>query len=502
MTAAIVVYILLVTLPLIGAAIFAEKACRLWALPVRGVWAMTALVMVLIGGRALVNQHATTQPISITLVNGVQLQHHTAPDMITRVELAATTLVALPRTAASYVANIVGSTQSGMLAIAWCLMSAAVLVVICLVYVRLWRLRRTWNVAEFAGHSVRVSPYAGPAVIGILHPEIIVPGWVLESRSEDADLIVLHETEHRNAHDQLLLAGMWALVALFPWHPGSWYCLARTRLAIELDCDARVVGRGTSLRAYAQLLLNQARAQRGAPLHFWLGATSLLEPVSHLERRLDAMTLPSITLAQNKTVRYLRTLSYAAIVATVAVAACESHVPTAADITGLDAASAEKNARSASLISQQPVAYYVDGVSVSADQAHAVHADSIRTVTVLRSGKATEKQQIRITTVNSRNAADSTGMASLLANGQEVATRILAPPESDAGHLATVSQDKTTPPLKVAITIDGVKSDAAAMRALNPADIASVEVIKGPAALKESTDPLAKNGIVRITLKH
>jgi hypothetical protein len=267
---------------------------------------------------------------------------------------------------------------------------------------------------------------------------------------------------------------MWSLVALFPWHPGAWYCLARTRLAIVLDCDARVVRRGASLGTYAALLLNQARARLGAPAQLWLGATSLLEPSSHLERRLNAM-IPhnDPSLAPLRLTRYLRTLSYLAVISTIAIAACESHVPTAADISGLDAASAEANARKASIIDDKPVTFYVDNVKVSADSAHAIDAKSISSVRVIKGSKLASGNGIWITV---RDSADRVRTVDTPVNQKAPFTGL--------------------------VMIDGVASDAAAMKAINPNEIATVEVIKGTAATEKYSDPRAKDGVIVISLKH
>jgi len=297
---------------------------------------------------------------------------------------------------------------------------------------------------------------------------------MLEYGTDDSNLVVMHETEHQRARDPLLLAAMWTLVALIPWHPGAWYCLARTRLAIELDCDARVVRRGASLRTYAELLLNQARVRLGAPAQLWLGATSLLEPSSHLERRLNAM-IPhkDPSLAARPVMRYLRTLSYLAIVSTIAIAACESHVPTAADISGLDAASAETNARKASIISDQPVTFYVDNVKVSADSAHSINARYISSIRVMKPSKPASGNEMWITVLDSTQ-------------------RTYAPD-------ATVARKQ---PFTGLVMIDGVASDLSAMKAIDPSKIATVEVLKGTAAAEQYSDPLAKNGVIVITLKH
>jgi len=206
----------------------------------------------------------------------------------------------------------------------------------------------------------------------------------------------------------------------------------------------------------------------------WLGATSLLEPSSHLERRLNAM-IPhnDPSLAPRPVMRYLRTLSYLAIVSTIAIAACESHVPTAADISGLDAASAETNARKASIISDQPVTFYVDNVKVSADSAHAIDAKYISAIRVMKGSK--------------------------LASGDEIWITV---PDSTQRTYAPDTTVKRKQPFTGLVMIDGVASDLSAMEALDPRKIATVEVIKGTAATERYSNPLAKNGVIVISLKH
>ena len=497
MTAAIVVYVLIVTLPLIAAAALTERTLRLWKWPVRGAWAAAAIAIALIGGRTAVQQMSPSQaPLMIASTGNVTAIHHTDAGVMSDVARLAGNVISFPRSAAAYTAHAVGPAQSRVLMVLWCVASAIMLVFVCVVYARVWYTARRWKVTEFAGQTVRVAPHAGPAVIGLFRPEVVVPHWMLEYGADDSNLVVMHETEHQRARDPLLLAAMWTLVALIPWHPGAWFCLARTRLAIELDCDARVVRRGASLRTYAQLLLNQARVRLGAPAQLWLGATSLLEPSSHLERRLNAM-IPhnDPSLAQRPVVRYLRTLSYLAVVSTIAVAACESHVPTAADISGLDAASAETNARKASIISDRPVTFYVDNVKVSADSAHAIDAKSISSIRVMKGVKLTSGNQMWIT-VDSGYHARTKG--SKLASGDEI--RIALP--DSTYRTRTMDTTKQKQPFTGLVMIDGVASDVAAMKAIDPSTIATVEVIKGPAAMEKYSDPRAKDGVIVISLKH
>lgn len=527
MTVAIVVYMLIVTVPLVGAAILTERLCRLWSLPVRGAWAVAALLIMLVGARTMSQQLVAPQAtFSITAINGTHSSPTIAVSRLARLRNAAAEVMSLPRDDAAYVAHTVGPSENRAFVVLWIVMSVAMLALLCVVYTKVWRARRSWRVVDFVGQRVRVAPHAGPAVVGLFRPEIVVPRWVLDTQSEDSRLIVMHEMEHRTARDPLLLAAMWALVALFPWHPGAWYCLARTRLAIELDCDARVVGRGASLRTYAQLLVNQASARLGAPMHLWLGATSLLEPSTHLERRLRAMIVPqSSNTGRRSFTRYLRTASYMAIVSTIAIAACESHVPTAADISGLDAASAQTDAAKMFTLtsdSLQP-SFYVDGVAVTGEKARQIAADSIASIRIVRPDGATGVRQVRILTLKTMNGTklesrtDTLVATALPLAGGTVMLRTTPDGKFIASHTDTVSlqafprrsvrlvtgkSSEATSLSDVLIFIDGVQSDAAAFKAINPDRIATIDVQKGPAAMKQSTDPRAKNGIIRITLEH
>jgi TonB-dependent SusC/RagA subfamily outer membrane receptor len=99
-------------------------------------------------------------------------------------------------------------------------------------------------------------------------------------------MVLLHEGEHRKARDPALLAGGILLVALAPWNPALWWGLRRLRLAVESDCDARVLGRGVSRKSYGHLLLGVASSSDGLfPL-----APALVEGGStFLERRLRMM---------------------------------------------------------------------------------------------------------------------------------------------------------------------------------------------------------------------
>jgi beta-lactamase regulating signal transducer with metallopeptidase domain len=159
-------------------------------------------------------------------------------------------------------------------------------------YALLWlRLRveaRRWRRAKLKDQEVWVTQALGPAVYGFIRPIILVPQWVIDGPDLERALVLAHEQEHIAARDPgLLLLGL-LLVAIAPWNLPLWWQLRRLRFAMEVDCDARVLGRGAEARAYGQVLLSIGQRRSFAPA----GAIALTEPASQLLRRIRIMTTP------------------------------------------------------------------------------------------------------------------------------------------------------------------------------------------------------------------
>ncbi len=156
-----------------------------------------------------------------------------------------------------------------------------------------WRLRRLVR-SQRAGSSdrtvvdgvpVTLTDTLGPATAGLWRPRVLLPRWVLALPAERRRYVVRHEDEHRRAHDAALLAGVSALVALMPWNVALWWQLRRLRLAVEMDCDRRVVASLGDAVGYGALLLDVAEAaNRGPRLQ-----PALLGGSGMLERRLTAL---------------------------------------------------------------------------------------------------------------------------------------------------------------------------------------------------------------------
>lgn len=213
-----------------------------------------------------------------------------------------------------------GSTSRWII-IGWIALSALLIVRHAVALRRLSILRRQWARASIDGVRVEVSANTGPAVVGLRDAAIVVPAWFASLPDEERRLVLAHEAQHIAEDDHVLLWWARFLAVLVPWHPAIWYANHRLRLAVEEDCDARVLGSGASPVAYADTLVNVAqRAQGRQPVL----APALLEPASSLSRRITAMFAPPA--------RFPRVVSIGATAAGVAlfIVGCMTREPTGA----------------------------------------------------------------------------------------------------------------------------------------------------------------------------
>lgn len=138
------------------------------------------------------------------------------------------------------------------------------------------RRRAGWRPLPAGGGTVYRDEELGPAAVGFLSPEVVLPGWVLEMGGEERRLVLLHEREHARVMDPAMIASGWALLVLLPWNLLLWWQFRRLRQAVELDCDLRVVRRTRDRRGYGRVLLEAARHAREGSVPVVAGGESFV----------------------------------------------------------------------------------------------------------------------------------------------------------------------------------------------------------------------------------
>jgi TonB family protein len=170
----------------------------------------------------------------------------------------------------------------------WLFASLVYLTLLSRAVITLRAQRANWIETDSEVGRVFVARDAGPAVVGVLRPRIVIPRWALEADNRARALLLRHEYEHLRAGDSRVLFAVAVVQALFPWNIAIAFMARRLRLAIEIDCDSRVVRAGSSAHAYGVMLLSVGERYSAALPH----SAALSEPGSHLEARINAMTTP------------------------------------------------------------------------------------------------------------------------------------------------------------------------------------------------------------------
>ena len=168
----------------------------------------------------------------------------------------------------------------------WIALSVVLIARLVRSWIALRASQRAWRRGRVNGVRVKVSDNVGPAVVGLRTMDVVVPEWIFALDEHLRAIVLCHEEEHRLARDPHLLFGATVLVALMPWNVALWLQARRLRLAIEVDCDARVLRAHPSPERYGMLILTIAQRRSLAPVQF---APMLSEPKTNLERRLLAM---------------------------------------------------------------------------------------------------------------------------------------------------------------------------------------------------------------------
>jgi len=139
------------------------------------------------------------------------------------------------------------------------------------------------------GVTVVVTDKVGPATVGLFRSRVLVPRWVLALPGVQRRYILRHEDEHRHSHDAHLLFVASLPILLMPWNPALWWQIRRLCLAVEMDCDNRVVKALGDANAYGELLFRIGEvSSRGPRLQ-----PAFLGGIGMLERRIAALVAPT-----------------------------------------------------------------------------------------------------------------------------------------------------------------------------------------------------------------
>lgn len=201
----------------------------------------------------------------------------------------AETLPAAAATAGAAAGSLVTAESSidwsATLVVLWPASTTILLVCYLGAWLRLTSLARRWPRFESDSGPIVVTDDVGPAVLGIARPRVLLPRWLMEAPANVRKTVMTHELEHVAARDPLLLTTAQLVAILLPWNLPLWWFARRLRVAIELDCDARVLRAGVDASHYGEVLLTVGQRRAFVPGL----AAALIEPAMQLERRIRIM---------------------------------------------------------------------------------------------------------------------------------------------------------------------------------------------------------------------
>ena len=209
------IYVVLVSLLLSAAALAAEKAARLRSAPTRWIWLVAMVASLLI----------PTITISVALqVPAVASQAGNSQALAPRPGPAVAFSPA--RWAGADLDRALASRSlDAWLFRGWIAASATLALFLLLSSASLSRRKRRWARSTVAGEAVYVAPDLGPAVVGLLRPQIVVPAWLAQLPAAQQSVVIAHERAHVIARDpQALGAALGALVCM-PWNVPLWWRL-------------------------------------------------------------------------------------------------------------------------------------------------------------------------------------------------------------------------------------------------------------------------------------
>ncbi|MFT4624897.1 MAG: beta-lactamase regulating signal transducer with metallopeptidase domain [Myxococcota bacterium] len=164
----------------------------------------------------------------------------------------------------------------------WGLGAAVALAPLVVGLVRLARLTASTPLRRRHGVRIGRSDHVpGPLTWGALRPVVLLPlsaeGWTADQRRA----ALAHELAHVHRQDWLVHVAVWAVCAVFWFHPAAWWARRELLCEAEQAADDAVVRTGARPTDYASLLVQLARTRAVAG--------SLAAGPSSLSRRVHAV---------------------------------------------------------------------------------------------------------------------------------------------------------------------------------------------------------------------
>jgi beta-lactamase regulating signal transducer with metallopeptidase domain len=157
---------------------------------------------------------------------------------------------------------------------------------------------QAWRQVQF-GRATRAGR-AGPAVVGLLRPRLVIPADFAQRYTEaECEVVLAHERVHLERGDTTVNAALTLLTCVNWFNPAAHAMSHWLKIDQELACDARVVANHPRARkAYAQAMLKTQLATRPLPLGCHWSSHPLAErvrlltrPAPSRSRRLAGMVL-------------------------------------------------------------------------------------------------------------------------------------------------------------------------------------------------------------------
>lgn len=232
-----------------------------------------------------------------------------------------------------------------------------------------------------------------------------------------------------------------------------------------------------------------------------------------------------------KPLRYplVRVLSTGALASLALLAACEAKLPTDAEVDGMTAKTAVTTILGKAAYDSTGVVYFVDGARVSKEAVDELSAEQIASVNV-NQGTAKNSATVHVVTRNAENQptaarvifttpgssitliADTINMRRILkgdstaSGGAQPLNKIRMKAEGRPDIVVGTStlggaQGGPASGFNGLLVVDGTPRPNSSMNSINPDQIESINVIKGPAATVKYSDPRAANGVIEIITK-